>query len=139
MFLILLVVTLAIAAVSAGLVAWIFDQSIGKILRRIVSDELAIAWHRYVKFAIYVVGISGGVRIREIEKYITPRDKDNAIIVLNADRWTLEVYRTIIQTLQSVAWMLLVFFGIALIAYVIVRGIEFKYGNQPGHKLNGAG
>jgi len=46
--------------------------------------------------------------------------------VLNADRWTLEVYRTIIETLQSIAWMLLVFFVAALLAYVIVRGFELR-------------
>jgi hypothetical protein len=40
---------------------------------------------------------------------------------LNTDRWTLEVYRTVIETLQSIAWMLLVFFVAALIAYVVVR------------------
>lgn len=33
----------------------------------------------------------------------------------------LEIYRTVIEALQSIAWMLLVFFVFALIAYVIVR------------------
>jgi hypothetical protein len=72
------------------------------------------------------VGISGGVRVWELEKFITPRPEEAEAIVLNAERWTLEVYRTIIGTLQSVAWMLLVFFVFALIAYVIVRGREAK-------------
>jgi hypothetical protein len=31
-------------------------------------------------------------------------------------------------TLQSVAWMLLVFFLFALIAYVVVRGLEARRG-----------
>jgi hypothetical protein len=53
-------------------------------------------------------------------------------IVLNAERWVLEVYRTGIGTLQSVAWMLLVFFVFALIAYVIVRGMEAKRGMPHG-------
>lgn len=38
----------------------------------------------------------------------------------------LEVYRTIIETLQGIAWMLLVFFVVALVAYVIVRLSELK-------------
>ena len=42
------------------------------------------------------------------------------------DRWILEVYRTVIGTLQGLAWMLLVFFVFALIAYVIVRASEAK-------------
>jgi hypothetical protein len=75
-----------------------------------------------------VVGISGGVRIWELEKYITPRGKDDPPIILNGDRWVLEVYRTVIETLQSVAWMLLVFFVVALVAFVIVRVFELRAG-----------
>jgi hypothetical protein len=47
-------------------------------------------------------------------------------LTLNASRWTLEVYRTVIETMQSTAWMLLVFFVCALIAYVVVRGFELR-------------
>ncbi len=126
MILTLLFVTFVIAVgVSFGVTRF-FNQPIAAILRRIVSDELGGAWQRYVSFAIYVVGISGGVRVWELEKYITARDKGNEPVVLNADRWTLEVYRTVIETLQSIAWMLLVFFVAALIAYVLVRGFELR-------------
>ena len=40
----------------------------------------------------------------------------------------LEVYRTLIGTLQSAAWLLLVFFVASLVAHVIVRGIELRHG-----------
>src|SRR5215213_1632598 len=126
MFLILLAVTFTIAVLCSFGAARLFDKPIGAILSRIVAEELSSAWHRYIKFAIYVVGVSGGVRIWELEKYITASAKDVEVPVLNADRWVLEVYRTIIETLQSVAWMLLVFFVFALIAYVVVRGFELR-------------
>jgi predicted Kef-type K+ transport protein len=126
MFLTLLLVTFVIAAASCFVVARLFDRPVRTILARIVSDELSVAWHRYVSFAIYVVGISGGVRIWELEKYITPRAKHDPAIILNLDRWVLEVYRTIIDTLQSVAWMLLVVFLVALVAFVIVRAFELR-------------
>jgi hypothetical protein len=45
---------------------------------------------------------------------------------LTTERWGLEIYRTIIETLQSIAWMLLIFFVVTLIAYVIVRGREVR-------------
>src|SRR6266511_4810956 len=135
----LLLATLVIASAVSFTVARLFDRSISTILRRIVSDELSGAWQRYVTFAIYVVGVSGGVRVWEIEKYVNPRGKDSPPIVLNGDRWTLEVYRTVIETLQSIAWMLLVFFVADLVAYVIVRGFELRRqappdggGEQPG-------
>ena len=42
------------------------------------------------------------------------------------DRWIFELYRAAIETLQGIAWMLLVFFAFALIAYVIVRIGEMR-------------
>lgn len=57
---------------------------------------------------------------------IRPSGKDDTILELTQVRWNLEVYRPVISMLQSIAWMLLVFFLFALIAYVIVRGFEMK-------------
>ena len=122
----LLPATLIIAIAVSFIVTRLFHRPIATILRRIVGEELSAAWQRYVTFAIYVVGISGGVRVWELEKYVNPRGKDTPPVVLNTDRWTLEVYRTVIETLQSIAWMLLVFFVATLVAYVIVRGFELR-------------
>lgn len=133
MFLTLLAVTLVIAVVVSVVAERIFRKPIGAILEQLVSERLASAWLRYLSFAIYVVGISGGVRIWELEKYITPRHEEAEPIVLNADRWTLEVYRTIIGSLQSIAWMLLVFFVFALVAYVVLRGFQLRHGSGEGN------
>lgn len=136
MFVSLLIITFVVAALTSFLITRLFGRSIARILGRIVTEELSSAWTRYLTFAIYVVGISGGVRIWDLEKYISPRGEDVEILVLNADRWTLEVYRTVIGTLQGVAWMLLIFFLFALIAYVVVRGREAKQGD--GQSAGGA-
>lgn len=133
MFITLLLVTLLIALATSLLVLRLFDRLIRKILDRVVAAELSEAWNRYLSFAVVVVGVSGGVRIWSLEKYITARTDDGEPIVLNADRWILEVYRTLIGTLQSVAWILLVFFIFALLAYVIMRGFELRrQGRPPG-------
>jgi len=124
MFLTLLVVTFLIAFAVSFLVTVVFKKPLNTILARIVDEEIGSAWSRYLTFAIYVVGISTGVRVWDLEKYITPVKKDAEIIVLNMDRWILEVYRTVIGTLQGIAWMLLIFFVFSLIAYVIVRIFE---------------
>ena len=131
MFITLLIVTLLIALATSLLVIRLFDKLIRKILDRVVAAELSAAWHRYLSFAVVVVGVSGGVRIWSLEKYITARTDDGEPIVLNADRWILEVYGTLIGTLQSVAWILLVFFIFALIAYVIMRGFELRRQGTP--------
>ena len=124
MFITLLVVTFTIALITSLAVVRLFRDPVENILGRVVHKSLAGAWHRYLNFAVVVVGVSGGVRIWELEKYITPRAQAALPIELNLDRWVLEVYRTLIGPLQNAAWLLLVFFAVALLAFVIVRGVE---------------
>src|SRR5262249_44064076 len=101
-------------------------KPIADILGRIVADRISSAWVRYLYFAIFVVGISSGVRIYSLEQYVMPRlnDKQPQVVELTHDRWILEIYRTIIETLQGIAWLLLVFFVFPLIAYLIARAFE---------------
>lgn len=128
MFIMLLLVTFFLAFAVSFIVAKLFANPLESILNRIIDDPISIAWVRYMKFAILVVGVSAGVRIYELEKYITPPQYNDKlkIVPLNMERWILEVYRTIIESLQGIAWMLLVFFVAALIAYVVVRLGELK-------------
>jgi hypothetical protein len=139
MFISLLVVTLLIALAVSALVAVLFSRPVKRIMQRIVPDEISQAWVRYLTFAIFVVGIGGGVRIRDLERYITPRTPELGILELTAERWVIEVYSTIIGTLGAIAWMLLVFFVFALVAYVIVRVFEMKWQSRGSVKAEGAG
>ena len=126
MFIALLIANLAVSFAVCLIIATIFKKSITTIMKRIISEEIYTSWVRYIIFAVYVVGVSGGVRIWDMEKYISPVGPDKAPLVLNNERWILEIYRTLIGTLQSDATMLLVFFIFALIAFVIVKGLEVR-------------
>ena len=135
MFFSLLVVTLITAVLVSVITARAFSQPIKRILHRLIADDIASAWVRYMTFAIYVVGISGGVRIYSLERYIIPqampRMPETEIHIptkleLTPERWTLEIYRTIVESLQSIAWMLLVFFVVSLGMYVVVRVFEMR-------------
>ena len=113
---------------------WLFSGSINSILARIIHDPIHNAWAKYTKFAGMVVGTSSGIRIYDMEKYISPltytgtgENQKSVIIELTQERWFLEIYRTIIETLQGLAWMMLLFFMVSLFAYVIVRWSEIKY------------
>src|SRR5262245_26138736 len=122
MFLTLLLVTFLISVLVSFLVVRLFKQPIDKILQRIISDDISTAWVTYITFGLYVVGISSGVRIYELERYITrPPVQGGEIITLTGERWVLEVYRTIVSSLRGLAGVLLVFFIVALVAFVIVR------------------
>lgn len=124
--------TFLISLGVSAIVAWFFRKPIDAILRRIIADEISTAWLKYLQFAIYVVGISSGVRIWELERYITPQSgREQPALALTTQRWVLEVYRTIIEALQGIAVVLLVFFVIALIAFVLVRIFELRK-EKPG-------
>ncbi|MDM1721372.1 hypothetical protein [Acinetobacter towneri] len=131
MFYYLIISTFALALLVSFVVMRLFSGSINDILARIIHDPIHEAWAKYTKFAGMVVGTSSGIRIYDMEKYITPltyAENDKRIVIeLTQERWVLEIYRTIIETLQGLAWMMLVFFMVALIAYVIVRWSEIKY------------
>ena len=128
MFLILLGVTFAVALAVCFIVSKMFKAPLEAILKRIVAEDISAGWLKYLMFAVYVVGISSGVQIYELEKYISPErwDANGRMIPLTGERWVLEVYRTIIDTLQGIAWVLLVFLVFALLAYVIVRVFEMR-------------
>ncbi len=126
MFLSLLGITFLVSLLVCFIVARLFAKPIDGILERIVASDIAFAWTKYLKFAIYVVGISGGVRIHYLENFLLEPNEHFTPPELTTNRWVLEIYRTIIESLQSIAWMLLVFFIFALIAYVIVRAFEIK-------------
>jgi hypothetical protein len=125
MFLVLLLVTLVVALATAGIVVALFRRPIRQILDRIIGAELAPAWQRFLLFAIYVVGVSSGVQIWKLEQYIRaeggPAGAGRPPFLLNAESMGLEIYRTILQVLQGVAWALLVFFVVALAAFVFLR------------------
>lgn len=121
MFISLLGVTFIVSVAVCFLVSLFFAKPIDGILRKLVSDDIAYAWVKYLRFAIYVVGVSGGVKIYQLEHFLQPPSANFSPPVLDTNRWILEIYRTVIESLQSIAWMLLVFFAVALIAYVIIH------------------
>jgi hypothetical protein len=122
----LLITTFIVAFAVASIVVFIFDKPIDSILERVVPPDISYAWARYLRFAIYVVGIGGGVRVWSFEKYLTVQEPYKDIVQLTRNRWVLEIYETVIGTLQSAAIVLLVFFVFALLAVVMVRIFETR-------------
>ncbi|HEY6222078.1 MAG TPA: hypothetical protein VIX13_06030 [Candidatus Eisenbacteria bacterium] len=134
MFLVLLALTLGVALATSALVVFLFNRPIRQILDRIIGEDIAAGWHRFLLFAIFVVGVSAGVQIWKLEQYVHPErigpEGTAKALALDGPSIGLEIYRTIIQTLQGVAWALLVFFVVALIAFAIIRRGEAKHGSS---------
>lgn len=129
MFYSLVIVTFLLALGLSYSVMHLFKSSIDAILARIIQDPIYSAWGKYTFFAGLVVGTSSGIRIYDMEKYISPihydtEQKQAIILNLTQERWVLEIYRTIVETLQGLAWMMLLFFMVTLLAYVLLKRNE---------------
>src|SRR5207244_3737906 len=66
-------------------------------------------FEKYIRFAIVVVGISSGTRVRPLQEYISAADWNKPALqaALTQEFWTLELYRTVMGTLEGVAGLLL--------------------------------
>jgi hypothetical protein len=127
-FFALLVLTLSVSLLTSGAIILLFRKPIRQILDRVIGEEIASGWHRFLLFAVFVVGVSSGVQIWKLEQYAHPERMGPAgpALTLDAASVALEIYRTMIQTLQGVAWALLVFFIAALVAFAIIQRGERK-------------
>lgn len=127
----LLLVTLLVGLAVSSLAALLFTRPVRRIMERIVPDRISAAWVRYLVFAMYVVGLAGGVNVRRIDRYLSPAEPEGQVLELTRERWLMEVYSTAIGSLGAITWMLLVFFVFALVAYVVVRAVELRRDGAP--------
>ena len=118
-------------------IAWISREAIDVILRRFVVDPVVRAgFEKYIRFAIVVVGISGGTRVKPLQEYISAADynKPALLAALTQEFWALELYRTVIGALEGVAGLLLVCIFLALIAPLVLRMLKIepaRISNEP--------
>ncbi|WP_440025959.1 hypothetical protein [Chromobacterium amazonense] len=135
MFYVLFATILIVVVAAAVAAARFFDPAVAKILGRTLGQELADAWRKYVFFVIVVSGISGGVRPWSLERYLAPAPgKGSTQLELSGQRWMLELYTAGIETLRSIAWVVLLFFLFAMLAYVIMRAVEFRRQEAEGRR-----
>jgi hypothetical protein len=127
----LLVAEVVISLVISWCVVRILRQPTEQILHRITSDETSRAWLKYVKFAIYVAGVSGGVKIAEkdFEKFMRMAEVNYSgsyALGYGYMVWllTAEIWEAVVGALGGIFWFLAYFFIAAAIAFVIVRVLE---------------
>jgi hypothetical protein len=123
MFVVLLVASFVLALAISATVAWLFAKPIDGILHRFVGDKISSTLSKYLRFAIVVVGISAGTRVRPLEEYIAAPSYNKAALAaaVTQEFWALELYRTFVETLQGMALIFFVLAVVAIIAFVIVR------------------
>ncbi len=113
------VLTLVFAAALgiAACAAAAFAGPIDEVLARVLPSELARAWSRFVRFAVFTASFIGGLRLRELGSFIASGVATGGLAPLDAGACLLEVYKTVAGALGAAAWGLFVFFLGSLAAY----------------------
>lgn len=125
----LILVFLAAVAV-AGCVTRIFAEPMDWALMRLINHEMAAAWSRFAKFAVFVASFTGGLRLNELQSLTTFGSGQAPV---NWSQGLLEVYKTISGGLTAASYTLLIFFGATLIAYAATQVYDYlKQVGKPG-------
>lgn len=126
MLFVLLISTFFSALVVAILVSIFFKKPLAAILKKLIEDDIYESWLKYMIFAIYVVSISSGVNLWKIERYLYPSSSGEVVYEITGSSIAFEMYRSVINSLTSLAWLLLTFYIVALIIFVIKRIFDNK-------------
>jgi len=129
MFVALFAASFVLALALSVTIAWLSGEVIDTVLRRFVADQVVrTGFEKYIRFAIVVVGVSGGTRVKPLQEYIAAADynKPALLAALTQEFWTLELYRTVMGALEGVAGLLLLCIFLALIAPAVLRMLKIE-------------
>jgi hypothetical protein len=105
----------------AGCVVMAFTAPIDGTLSLLTTGELARAWSKYAKFALFVASFTSGLRLREIESVPLIMQPAAGEMTIELRRCLIEVFKSIAGALSGASWTLLVFFGASLGFYLALR------------------
>lgn len=123
MFITLLLSNFCISLMICLVTALLFSGLVGRYLKGSFGEDSSALWVRYLVFLIYIIGVSVGTRIWEIERYAARPEVGGKTIELTHDLMALEIYKTLLATLQIDAVLLFTFLLVAWIALVMKKKI----------------
>ena len=118
-----LVSVLLALGVSFG-IAWLSKELIAGLLNRFLARGVAAAAVKYLRFAMILVGVSSGARVRLLEDFIgaPAYNKDAMLAALTQEVWVVAMYHTVVDTLLGLAWFfILLAFLIPFTIWIIRR------------------
>ena len=98
-------------------------HAVEAILNRFLARSVSEATAKYLQFAVVLAGISSGARIRLLEDFVgAPAwNKPEISAHVTQDVWALALYHTFIESLEGIAWLLLLFAFLVLTGVVMLR------------------
>ena len=120
MFLTLLILRLIVSAAVSWLVVRAFRKPIESLLRGVVANDVGTGWSRFMIFAVYVIGLSRGVRVGDLREQIPRGEFMGEWPEGFSFRYGVyEFSSTAFESLYSIVWFLFYFLLVALIALAL--------------------
>jgi len=129
MVLALFILSIALAfAVSYGVSKLCRDVA-EVVLNRFFARNVSFLTAKYLQFIVVFVGVSCGTRIRLLEDYIgAPAwNRTDLAAQLTPEVWALALYHTAIQSLEGIAWLVLLFGLLFVTALMGIRRSNLRW------------
>jgi hypothetical protein len=123
MFVVLFLATFLLALAISATIAWASKEPIESILRHFVAPHLSAAFAKYFQLALVLVGVTAGTRVRALQDYISAPEynKRDLLAQLTQEFWVMELYRTVVSTIEGILWLVFLFALIVLGVVIIIR------------------
>ena len=116
----LLIAKILVSLAVCSITLLIFRGPFENLAVKALSQEFWLAWKMLIYLSVYVVSLSRGVLVDELEHF-TRLAKTTKIRAesMSKDEWTLELTKTVIESLKAIALMLLLFLAVASVILLI--------------------
>ena len=123
MFVVLFLVTLVVALIVSYIIAKASSYPIENVLNHFFASHLSAAFAKYLQLAIVLVGVCAGTRARALQDYISAPDYNKRVMLeqLTQEFWVMELYRTVVGTLEGILWLMFLFALVVIVAVAIMR------------------
>ncbi|HOJ37927.1 MAG TPA: hypothetical protein PLI27_02305 [Ignavibacteriales bacterium] len=120
MFYLLLFSSLITGILVTFITIKIFRGTIKSLIQKIIELDIYEEWLKYITFVMYIIGVSSTFKINELAKYSDSYFQQN---IFQVEKLVLNLVGTTINVLQSLAWILFLFY-IALLVIIVIFKIS---------------
>ncbi len=120
MFYLLLFSSLITGILVTFITIKIFRGTIKSLIQIIIELDIYEEWLKYITFVMYIIGVSSTFKINELAKYSDSYFQQN---IFQVEKLVLNLVGTTINVLQSLAWILFLFY-IALLVIIVIFKIS---------------
>jgi hypothetical protein len=120
----LIILMFATAVGVAHLLAKVSDKLVTVHVAKIVEDEeLGASWIKYIRLAVYIVAITGGIEVYRLERAFSAYD-------FGLGQIAIELYRVAAGAAVSVVWLLLPVFLASLVIKELRKVLSARAGTK---------